>query len=259
MSKKSKSPSLLETLASIKKIEISRQDLIVKEAKDHVLQHHNYSLEQIKINFDDLVHEIQGKTYSLYLEKEREFGKKVLRLLVEKIKNDGVASFETFEEKIGDYFNDLDAFYMSLAQSRKSRAGKAFENIIKFLFSSLKYPFDVQQVINGKPDFLLPSRRHYDQQAMDCIIFTAKRTLRERWRQIVTEGTRGLGFYLATVDEKISQNQLDEMNEHRIYLVCPKEIKNNRYANCRNVLTFSRFFEDHLDPAMTRWKKNGII
>ena len=94
---------------------------------------------------------------------------------------------------------------------------------------------------------------------MDCIVFTAKRTLRERWRQIVTEGTRGLGFFLATIDDGVSQNQLDEMKRNRIYLVCPKHIKDDFYREAINVITFSSFFEDHLDPAMKRWKKSGVI
>lgn len=96
---------------------------------------------------------------------------------------------------------------------------------------------------------------------MDCIIFTAKRTLRERWRQIVTEGTRGLGFYLATIDEKVSKNALDEMKKHRIYLVVPERIKstNSEYNKAENVITFEDFFKYHLDPSVERWKAKKII
>ena len=96
---------------------------------------------------------------------------------------------------------------------------------------------------------------------MDCIIFTAKRTLRERWRQIVIEGTRGLGFYLATIVEKVSTIQLDEMKNHRIYLVMPESIKSNntKYNAQANVITFEEFFQYHLDPAVKRWRARKII
>ena len=127
------------------------------------------------------------------------------------------------------------------------------------LFKILSYPFDEQVVINGKPDFLMPSAEHYRKNPMDCIIFTAKRTLRERWRQIVTEGTRGLGFYLATIDPKVTGSQLKEMLDHRIYIVCPESIREKHYADKVNVLSFSKFFKDHLDPKMESWKRNGII
>ncbi|MDO8302248.1 MAG: type II restriction endonuclease [Sedimentisphaerales bacterium] len=91
---------------------------------------------------------------------------------------------------------------------------------------------------------------------MDCIIFTAKRTIRERWRQIVTEGTRGLGFFLATIDTSISDKQLAEMKAHRIYLVVPRDIRmSGKYQEAENVLDFETFFLDHLDPAMARWRR----
>jgi hypothetical protein len=95
---------------------------------------------------------------------------------------------------------------------------------------------------------------------MDCIIFTIKRTLRERWRQIVTEGTRGLGFFLATIDEAVGKNDLDAMRESRVYLVVPKRLKqtNETYAEALNVIAFEDFFKLYLDPAMARWKSQKV-
>ena len=121
--------------------------------------------------------------------------------------------------------------------------------------------FSEQPVINGKPDFLLPSAGHYQENATDCILFTVKRTLRERWRQVTTEGTRGNTYFLATIDESKSQNELGEMLDNRVFLVCPYEIKqrNEKYRLAQNVLSFQDFFQDYLDPAMERWKRNGVI
>ena len=157
--------------------------------------------------------------------------------------------------------DDFDEFFLSVSQSRRSRAGSTFEDIIKELFKRLDYPFDEQQIINGKPDFLMPGRAYYDRNAPDCIIFTVKRTLRERWRQIVTEGTRGRGFFLATIDEKVSENGLEDMKNNRIYLVMPAALKSKvaHYKKAENVIAFEDFFEDYLDPAMKRWKKAGIV
>ena len=108
---------------------------------------------------------------------------------------------------------------------------------------------------------MLPNIDYYRRFPVDCIIFTVKRTLRERWRQIVTEGTRGLGFYLATIDDSITANQLGEMAANRIYLVVPSRIKEdtNRYKSTANLLSFEAFFEDVLDPKMRTWKRSGII
>ncbi|MBA7639723.1 hypothetical protein ES703_47383 [subsurface metagenome] len=156
-------------------------------------------------------------------------------------------------------FSLFDRFFLSLSQARKARAGKTFEKIIRELFRRLNYPFDEHQLINGRPDFLIPSREHFNRNPIDCIIFTVKRTIRERWRQIVTEGTRGLGFFLGTIDTNKSSNELDEMLKHRIYLVVPTNVlsENEQYEAAENVIDFESFFRDHLDPAMVRWHRQN--
>jgi hypothetical protein len=216
--------------------------------------------QYIKENFSALVEELQIDAYRLYLETEKSAGQSAIRTVLSGRTSSDTAKEEVIAE-VCSMFTELDRFFLSLTQSRRTRAGSAFENVLRTLFKRLNYPFDEQQVINGKPDFLMPSRTHYDSNPMDCIIFTAKRTLRERWRQIVTEGTRGLGFYLSTIDESISANQLDEMRNHRIYLVIPINIKDRveQYRSAHNVITFEEFFRYHLDPAITRWTERGII
>lgn len=107
----------------------------------------------------------------------------------------------------------------------------------------------------------MPGRKHYDTNPMDCIIFTVKTTVRERWRQIVTEGTSGLGFFLATVDKSISENQLAEMLRNRIYIVVSLDLKKSvaHYNTAADVISFEQFFRDQLDPAVKRWKKAKVI
>jgi EcoRII C terminal len=77
----------------------------------------------------------------------------------------------------------------------------------------------------------------------------------------VTEGTRGLGFFLATIDEKIAERDLEAMLQSRIHLVVPTRIKKLRpdYEAAVNVITFEHFFQFYLDPAMQRWRAAGVI
>ena len=49
------------------------------------------------------------------------------------------------------------------------------------------------------------------------------------------------------------------MLHHRIYVVVPRQIKDAKYADVVNVLSFSQFFNDYLDPAVQRWQRNSII
>ncbi len=212
----------------------------------------------IKANFSLLVEKIQIMAYEIYLTAERPAAVKAIStVLGKKLKPN--ATKDDFFRMLENNFWALDKFFLGLTQGRRPRAGKAFETIIKVLFNKLGYPYTPQAVINGQPDFLLPSLEHFRENPMDCIIFTVKRTLRERWRQITTEGTHGHQFFLATIDENIAARDLPDMLRNRIYLVVPEILKTNTYSNHQNVISFETFFHQHLDPAMNRWRANAII
>jgi hypothetical protein len=65
----------------------------------------------------------------------------------------------------------------------------------------------------------------------------------------VTEETRGLGFFLATIDEDVAPRDLQEMHKSRIRLVVLERVKTCRddYKAAANVITFENFFRDHLE------------
>ena len=223
------------------KKEVPDNHILCSRAADIVLS--GYSAKDIKKNFSSLFAKMQDEIYQQYLLSQNLAGQKIIDNII--IKN-GKVDFE-----------EMNSFFMSIFQSRKSRAGKAFEYIIREMFSRLSYPFAEQVNINGAtPDFLMPSENHFRSRPLDSIIFTAKRTLRERWRQVVTEANQSYGFFLATIDEKITMSQLKQAADNKIYIVLPKDIKseNINYQNAYNVLSFEEFFEQHLDPAMKRWK-----
>lgn len=229
---------------------------IVAEIIKELEQAGELEKKKVKKNFDFLIEDLQIQAYRKYLYYEEKSASQFIR---DYFKPYGERGGEAAVKAFADHFRHIDKLCLSLTQSRRSRAGDAFEDILTNLFMRLNYPFDRKPVINGRPDFLLPSKEYYERNAMDCIIFTSKRSLRERWRQIVTEGTRGLGFYLATIDEKVSGESLKEMKEHRIYLVVPSRIRDKFYPDAVNVLSFDDFFTDHLDPKVKVWKRKGLI
>lgn len=252
----------LKQFAEEQGIELPSQGEILDEATKNIESRYSHDREQIKNRFDSLISETHDEAYRLYLHYEQEYGGRVLGAFFDSLISSGVISdISEVGTVLGKYFNWLDRFFLSLKQSRTSRAGKTFEGITGNLFKALEYPFEEQTIIDdgSTPDFLMPSAARYRTNPLDCIIFTSKRTLRERWRQIVTEGTRGFGFYLATIDEEISKNQLNEIHNNRIYVVVPETIKERCYPKTENVISFSQFFNDHLDPAVERWRRNGII
>jgi hypothetical protein len=214
----------------------------------------------VKSHFSKLVVDTQDRAYSVFLDSQRAAWSKAIEAYLAKELGENPTRAEVIRF-LSDRFDKLDSFFLSLGNSRRPRAGIAFEIGISDLFKRLDYPFVEQPLIDGQPDFLLPDTQHFRENPVDCIIFTVKRTLRERWRQIVTEGTRGLGFFLATIDESISGAQLGEMSKNRIFLVVPEPLKRNvvSYTKAVNVITFESFFENYLDPALKRWTKGGIV
>lgn len=248
-----------EVIKSLKQaFSVSGGTEITEKAIREVLGTRATDKRWMKSHFSELVEDVQLKAYEIYLDAERPAAAHAFRevfstLLPRDPKPDDF--FKLLEEN----FWALDRFFLGLTQGRRPRAGKAFEHVINALFTALDYPYTSQPLINGQPDFLLPSIEHYRRNAMDCIIFTVKRSLRERWRQIVTEGTRGHMFFLATIDETKGSKELAEMLESRIYLVMPERIRVEHYASQVNVISFEHFFEHYLDPAMTRWRARGVI
>lgn len=233
--------------------------LIAAQAIESALRDRETDAEWIKQHFSRLVEEIQIDAYKRYLSLERLAWKHAFSLVFGPML-DECTTPEAFADVIGEHFYALDKFFLSRTQSRRARAGGALEALLHAFFDKLGYPFEPQPRIDGNPDFVFPSEQHYVENAPDSIIFTAKRTLRERWRQIVTEGSRGLGFFLATIDEKVSDSDLIAMKEHRIFLVVPRRLKAEipNYS-APNVISFEDFFIDYLDPAINKWKRNGVI
>lgn len=214
--------------------------------------------DYLKSNFSELVSKVQVDAYNIYLTYEKQACGEVLGELIEDELQK--TDIEMISTAVADRFFALDRFFLSLTQSRRTRAGKAFEAVVSALFDALGYPHTFQPIIGeSQPDYVLPSIEHYKNYATDCLIFTCKRTLRERWRQIVTEGMAGQAFFLATIDEKISVNELSRMKSRNVIVVVPNFLANDKYRGILNVISFEKFFDQHLDPAISRWKKNNII
>jgi len=221
-----------------------------------------FQKQYLKSHCDDILNELLNLEYAIFQRKEREINSERLwNLFKPAISNSEKLTTEKIQNVVKSKFDDLRTFYKSISQSRASRAGGSLENHIYFIFQKLGYPFDYQHIINGTPDFILPDAKLYAKTPSESILVTAKRTLRERWRQIITEGFKSPQYFLLTIDNNQNAGNLREMAGHRIYLVIPAPIResNETYMTANNVLSLRMFFEDYLDPAMKQWKQFGSI
>jgi type II restriction enzyme len=77
-----------------------------------------------------------------------------------------------------------------------------------------------------KPDFIFPSAAAYHDEKFptDKLLFLgAKTTCKDRWRQVINEADRIETKHLFTLQQGISANQLEEMEQHKVRLVVPQE------------------------------------
>lgn len=241
------------------KIGIPSADQIFQLASQAVLKENSHDQEYIKRNFSHLISEIQTRAYELYLQKEKAICGSALSNSIQHALGDDAKPDQIYRF-LEENFGGIDKFCLSLTQSRRPRAGKTFELCVSTLFETLGYPYSEQIEVDGAhPDYVLPSADWYSQYSGDCMIFTLKRTLRERWRQIVTEGVSGQSFYLGTIDDKLSKAELGRMQDRRVIIVVPVALKKEKYLESLNVISFETFFEHHLDTAVARWLSQGAI
>ncbi len=126
-------------------------------------------------------------------------------------------------------FKNVDSlieFSNTILNRRKSRAGKSLENHLSSIFTSHQLHFDTQKITEGrkKPDFIFPGIKEYHNLrfAFENLTFLgAKTTCKDRWRQILNEASRIPQKHLFTLQQGISSNQLQEMQDENITLVVP--------------------------------------
>lgn len=153
-------------------------------------------------------------------------------------------------------FSELDSIFLSAAQTRKSRAGLSFEHHVARLFKDGRIRYEAQAVFGGRrPDFVLPGVQELNLKG-DAVIVSLKTTLRERWKQLALEKPLG-AIFLATVDDRVSGEAIDEMDRNSITLVVPESLKTAKesaYDSYGNVITFRQFFDDEV-----RLKRPSLI
>ncbi|WP_142684365.1 type II restriction endonuclease [Chitinophaga polysaccharea] len=120
-------------------------------------------------------------------------------------------------------------YSLSIQNRRKARAGSAFEEHIKYIFDTLNISFSrgKRTENKSKPDFLFPDVRYYHTPAYPSELLTmlgAKTSLKDRWRQVLSEAARISHKHLLTLEPGISEDQTAEMRSRNLQLVVPYEI-----------------------------------
>ena len=235
---------------------------LAEAAQSEVRRRHNQTFtvqDDLAANLDDLILDLLETEYRMFLEAQQKTGGQMITEYLKGASWTGVEKLTDIEDAQANanrIFADLDAMFMSFAQSRRSRAGGSFERHLIFLLDALGLPFEHGSNIDGgSPDFLLPRTELYESNPASVVLITAKRTLRERWRQIIIEGFKTPRYLLATIDDSASEANLNRMAQHRIDLVVPKSVieATPHYANALNVISFADMYTKRILPSSEDW------
>jgi len=128
-----------------------------------------------------------------------------------------------------DGVDDFLSYSLTVQNRRKARAGLAFEHHIAAVLQAGGVHFErgVLTENDAKPDFVLPSGTAYHDLTYpdDRLgMLGAKRTCKDRWRQVLAEAERVREKHLVTVEPAISRSQTDEMGAKFLQLVVPATV-----------------------------------
>ncbi len=155
-------------------------------------------------------------------------------------------------KKLREGFADVDDFIkysLSVQNRRKARMGYALMHHLAAVFDAYDLRYEREAVTEGKnkPDFLFPGKSEYDDpnySATHLVMLGAKSTLKDRWRQILTEADRIPSKHLCTLEAGISRDQTEEMQKQRLTLVIPSGLHETYLPEQRILLlTLHQFIE----------------
>jgi hypothetical protein len=252
-----------------------------------------YSPQDIRQNIEKLLIQDREDVYNLYLKDEailnaklvshlidnRKIPNEIFNVIVEKkilnIELDAIAPEKykkLLSEAIGEYTGAVFPYFyelsLSTTNSRRSRAGKTFESLIEKTLEILEVPFENQSQLGTsfykehnlgkKVDLIIPGRLAYEKRRSSCGVISVKTSLRERWQEVVEELNRSntRHIYLATLDEGISDNQIQLMKNYAITLVVRENEKNTKFKDAGTVESFQHFFNTTIPHLLSAWDEN---
>lgn len=246
-----------DAIRRIRRQQMPSSDQIVAEAFGELrVTSGSLSSEDVRAGFNRLLREVWQKTLEV-LERYEEpaYGGAAVAALTglhaEDLRNarrlmkaygDDAAALEIVVQRLfKKWYPELRTLFLSVSQSRKSRGGKDFELQIGRLLNLMDVSYEPTDA-TYRVDFMIPSYEHYQRNRNQCIVVSAKRTLRERWQEVVDElhKMNCPNVYLATADEQISEDKKNDIWRRNIYLVVWDEVKARSFAADDSVVSYTQ-------------------
>lgn len=210
-------------------------------------------------NASEVVEKMREQCWADFIEEEREFTILMMKKLIDKKGVEVMDPVKAIEWYVETYPEHIYQLNLSNTQSRRSRAGKEFEDIIELILIGAGVPMDsqgnigkesfIQKGLGKMVDAVSPGVVEFEENKRNTVLISAKTTLRERWQEVPEEmgRTGAREMFLATLDDKISDEVLNTLYEANIQVTTTKAIKESRYPNNSRVLSFEQLVKICLD------------
>jgi len=202
--------SQLQKLPEKRRKSMPSSKQVVEEALSKLGQ--NLSNQRfVRSNFDRLLRKLFEKTLHVLEEHEQRVDIQILQEIFNPQKGRGRLQIKP------DLYRLLRDYFLSVSQSRKQRGGKDFELQVQTLLEKAGVPF-VCQPKKERVDLILPNDELWKRDRARAVLISIKRTLRERWRQVVDELIFGqrMSVWLKVLSKKSSNERSTSLSGIRL-------------------------------------------
>jgi len=249
-----------------KKKRLPTSDVIVNETFEKLeFLPEKVKPEEVQKNFNEMLRKVWLETlHVLENYEERIYPANVIEGLMalkkdvieESIK---VAQNEGYTQAVKFLFSSLYSYFrgifLSIGQGRMTRGGRDFELQFGKLLELMNVPY--QKIKRAyRVDFMIPSDDLFQKNPTAAAIASAKRTLRERWREVVEElhAMRSPNIFLVTADQDVAQSHVKSIcGDYRIHLVVWDEVK-VKYSHEPLVLGYTQWINERIPLLQQFWK-----
>lgn len=210
------------------------------------------SVDYFLSNASEVIDVLRHESWQEFQTKEHQFTSKMLSSLYSESDIEKMSSSEAIAWFVEKFPMHIYSLNLSNTQSRRSRAGKEFEAIIELILIGADIPMDSQGNIGKKffidkglgklVDFVSPGSVEYVLNKRDTVLISAKTTLRERWQEVPEEmgRTGAREMFLVTLDDNISKEVIENLNDANIQVVTTKSLKEKKYSAYNSVISFEK-------------------
>jgi hypothetical protein len=128
----------------------------------------------------------------------------------------------------------------SLSNQRRKRAGVAMEGIMAFILDRCDIEYQRGQPKTGRSDFICPNLKAFDSWPELTVILEFKRTLRERWKEVLDELAKSHTVWLVTLDRGLTSGTVDSIGDSSITLYARQSVYESLpkdHAHLRSIRT----------------------